>query len=246
MAENGPIGLRYQLKETPRKSYSERTEWNVRDSDGTVIFTMDGRLKGGSRKTMQFACKLGKPWIHLAAERHRADHVAILRCFAVQHELRTLNVAGSRKSEEPGIERFVMTTLRSALAPRMSAKRILRILLLDDVECFRAICRAMLEKGFRVFEAENSETAFRIISRNRIDVVSTDFDRPDKLDGLQFTAAVKKVHPMIPILMITGGGFPDLRKKAFKAGVHSFLEKPFDREQLLSAIDHALSNVRSK
>jgi len=65
MAEDGPIGLWYQLKETPSNSYSQCTEWNVRDSDGTVIFTIKDRLKGGSRKTMRFAKELGKPWIHL-------------------------------------------------------------------------------------------------------------------------------------------------------------------------------------
>ena len=52
---------------TPSASYLQRTEWNVRDSDGTVIFTLAAALSGGSRRTAQFADKHGKPWIHLSA-----------------------------------------------------------------------------------------------------------------------------------------------------------------------------------
>jgi len=37
-AEDGPIDPKYPLKETPTASYIQRTEWNVRDSDATVLF----------------------------------------------------------------------------------------------------------------------------------------------------------------------------------------------------------------
>ncbi|MEX0610513.1 MAG: putative molybdenum carrier protein, partial [Pirellulales bacterium] len=37
LAEDGPIAPRYNLQETPSRKYSQRTEWNVRDSDATVI-----------------------------------------------------------------------------------------------------------------------------------------------------------------------------------------------------------------
>lgn len=46
-AEDGPIDGRYQLQETPSSSYVERTEWNVRDSDGTVVFSIAAVLTGG-------------------------------------------------------------------------------------------------------------------------------------------------------------------------------------------------------
>lgn len=48
-AEDGPIDNRYQLQETPRADYLQRTEWNVRDNDGTVIFTVNATLSGGSK-----------------------------------------------------------------------------------------------------------------------------------------------------------------------------------------------------
>jgi hypothetical protein len=46
-AEDGVIPDQYQLTETSSASYPQRTQWNVRDSDGTVIFTMTSKLFGG-------------------------------------------------------------------------------------------------------------------------------------------------------------------------------------------------------
>ena len=54
-AEDGKIPPHYQLTETPSASYLQRTEWNVRDSDGTVIFTVAAELAGGSKRTADFA-----------------------------------------------------------------------------------------------------------------------------------------------------------------------------------------------
>lgn len=60
-SEDGSIPSQYQLQETPSTNYLQRTEWNVRDSDGTVIFSLAERLSGGSLKTLEFAIKHRKP-----------------------------------------------------------------------------------------------------------------------------------------------------------------------------------------
>src|ERR1700693_4822511 len=64
-AEDGPIDAKYPLKETPSTSYLQRTEWNVRDSDATVLFSIQPALSGGSKRTMEFARKQRKPNLHL-------------------------------------------------------------------------------------------------------------------------------------------------------------------------------------
>src|ERR1039457_5001154 len=58
-AEDGPLDERYQLTETPSSEYVQRTEWNVRDADGTVIFSIAKTLTGGSRLTADYAKKQG-------------------------------------------------------------------------------------------------------------------------------------------------------------------------------------------
>ena len=46
---------RYLLRETPSREYGQRTEWNVRDSDATMIFTIGPELTGGSKPTAEHA-----------------------------------------------------------------------------------------------------------------------------------------------------------------------------------------------
>ena len=51
----------------PSSNDLQRTEWNVRDSDGTVIFSVGKRLSGNSFETLEFAIKHRKPYLHLSA-----------------------------------------------------------------------------------------------------------------------------------------------------------------------------------
>jgi hypothetical protein len=114
-AEDGVIPARYGLEETPAEAYEQRTEWNVRDADGTAILSLAEALTGGSRWTAECARALGKPWIHLSAQAHGACAAARLRRFLADHAIRVLNVAGPRASGEPGVGAFVTSTLDAAL-----------------------------------------------------------------------------------------------------------------------------------
>jgi len=61
---------------------------------------------------MEFARKHKKPWLHLCA----GDNAAAvkLKAFTAGHRVRTLNVAGPRASNEPGVGEFVIRTLEDA------------------------------------------------------------------------------------------------------------------------------------
>jgi hypothetical protein len=111
-AEDGAIESQYQLKATPLADPLQRTEWNVRDSDGTVIFSIGERLSGGSSNTLRFARQLNKPCVHLS--RNKSDPVLDLRAFVERHQIKVLNVAGPRASEEPEVGTFVREVLRNA------------------------------------------------------------------------------------------------------------------------------------
>lgn len=115
-AEDGPIGTSYRLQETPGEAYEVRTKWNVRDSDATVIFSMNAVLTGGSLATRRFAARLGKPWLHLWRGMAGVPD-EILREFVQRHEVKVLNVAGPRASSEPEVGEFVKEVL-SAAFPR--------------------------------------------------------------------------------------------------------------------------------
>ena len=59
-AEDGIIDARYNLQETPSQNYAQRTEWNVRDADATLIIYQQP-LEGGTLLTKEYAEKKGKP-----------------------------------------------------------------------------------------------------------------------------------------------------------------------------------------
>ena len=110
---DGPLDPKYQLQETPSDNYLQRTEWNVRDSDATVVFTLAEKATGGSAKTLAFASKHKKPSLHLPQS--ASGQAEKLVSFLKKHNVRELNVAGSRESKEPGIYEWVMAVLERAL-----------------------------------------------------------------------------------------------------------------------------------
>ena len=109
-AEDGRIPDIYQLKETAEAFAEARTERNVIDSDGTVIFNR-GALTGGSLRTEEFAREHGKPWLHVDLAAVTDEEAArVLGEFVAAKEIRVLNVAGSRASagEEIGRRTFAI------------------------------------------------------------------------------------------------------------------------------------------
>lgn len=116
-AEDGIIPSRFQLGETEDEEYSDRTERNVRDSDGTVIISASAELSGGTAETAKFVKQFAKPLLQLISSA-KADEAALeLGHFINQYGIEVLNVAGPRQSEEPGIGEFVKEVLTQALKP---------------------------------------------------------------------------------------------------------------------------------
>jgi hypothetical protein len=112
IAEDGPIDAKYPLTETSTASYLQRTEKNVVDSDGTVIFSIAPEISGGTQKTADFARQHRKPLLQISVETLDPWHELVE--FIRENEIRVLNVAGPRASKEPDIEGFVLSVLVEA------------------------------------------------------------------------------------------------------------------------------------
>ena len=89
----------------------------MRDSDGTVIFSLAPALTGGSKKTIEFAIKHEKPWRHISCSGQYDAPDSLLR-FISNHRIKILNIAGPRASKEPQIAAFVKKVLEEAFFPR--------------------------------------------------------------------------------------------------------------------------------
>ena len=114
-AEDGTVPDRYtEMKELTRGGYPKRTEQNVIDSDGTVVFSY-GKLKTGSALTRKFAVQHDKPFLYIDLDIDGA-HLDVIRQWADEYDIRVLNVAGSRASKHPGIYELVKRLIRSVLS----------------------------------------------------------------------------------------------------------------------------------
>ena len=99
-AEDGPIPPQYPLRETPSEDYAQRTEWNVRDSDGTLILC-EGVLSGGTAQTAAMAKRLNKP--HLILDLTHQPLPSTVLAWLTPSRIAVVNVAGPRESKCPGI-----------------------------------------------------------------------------------------------------------------------------------------------
>ena len=100
LAEDGPLDKRYPLKETPSAEYAERTMWNVRDSDGTLILTL-GPPTNGTAFTLACAESLGKP--RFVVDFQEAADTLPVGEWIESNGLNILNIAGPRASKCPAI-----------------------------------------------------------------------------------------------------------------------------------------------
>lgn len=110
-AEDGVIANCYQLRETPSRDYLQRTEWNVRDSDGTLVFSGTVKATGGTLRTVQFARDHAKPVLVINPGLDPVAAGAQVAEWVRRHGIRRLNVAGTRASKSPGIGKFTQTVL---------------------------------------------------------------------------------------------------------------------------------------
>jgi len=158
LAEDGAIDPHYQLTETPSSCYSQRTRWNVRDSDGTLIFSIAARLQGGSKDTMDLARKLKKPVLHLWRDDALDAPEKALRRFIRDNKILVLNIAGSRGSTEPEVAAFVTQVL----------KRTFESLLRSQSTKVIQPCLETPRLMLRPFSAADAQTVARLAGRREI------------------------------------------------------------------------------
>ena len=120
----------------------------------------------------------------------------------------------------------------------------LSVIVADDVEGIQDLVGHWLEEaGHAVMCASTGRSASQLLKKQHFDLVITDVLMPD-VDGLELILELKASQPAVRILAISGGGrhmqATDCLKMAKNLGAHALLLKPFNREQLLAAINLAI------
>jgi hypothetical protein len=122
LAEDGPIPAKYQLTEHASPSYDDRTRQNVADSDATLILcdtAQEGTsaLRGGTKLTFSESGRQRRPCLVVQlGDEPSATGIAAARSWLAEHRIATLNVAGPRESQSPGVGQRTTIFLRALLA----------------------------------------------------------------------------------------------------------------------------------
>lgn len=119
-----------------------------------------------------------------------------------------------------------------------------RILVVDDNGLARFALRAMVEaNGHEVREAGDGDTAIAMFREFEADLVITDMIMPGR-HGLDAAAELLSTHPGVKVIAVSGGGRKGLSddiNRAREMGIHATLVKPFEQNELQSAVDDLLS-----
>jgi DNA-binding NtrC family response regulator len=106
------------------------------------------------------------------------------------------------------------------------------ILIIDDEEGVRELVKAGLgRKGYRVLSAASAAEGLAILQRDEPDAVITDLRMPG-MPGEELVAKLKKEHPGIPVVVISGYGSTKSVVDVIKRGAEDYLPKPFTPEEL--------------
>lgn len=116
------------------------------------------------------------------------------------------------------------------------------ILIVDDEADIRMLTAGILEdEGYETREAGGDIQALETVRNRRPSLVLLDiWLQGSKLDGLGILKAIKKEHPDLPVVMMSGHGTIETAVKAIHDGAYDFIEKPFKTDRLLMAVTRAL------
>lgn len=120
------------------------------------------------------------------------------------------------------------------------------ILLADDDDNLRRVLEFQLQEAdYNVLAASDGAEALALFSANDIDSVITDLRMP-KVSGLELLEKIKELNAETPVIVVTAFGEVETAVAAVKAGAFDYINKPFNRDEILLTLERALSFSQTK
>src|SRR6202166_102073 len=133
-----------------------------------------------------------------------------------------------------------MTKNGSLIAPEL--------LVVDDEEDIRELIAGILgDEGYTTRVAADSDSALAAVRQRRPQLVILDiWLQGSRLDGIQVLDVLKRDHPDLPVVIISGHGTIETAVASIKKGAYDFVEKPFKADRLIHVAARALEAARLK
>ncbi|HWE05730.1 MAG TPA: response regulator, partial [Rhizomicrobium sp.] len=131
-----------------------------------------------------------------------------------------------------------MTKNGSLIAPEL--------LVVDDEEDIRELIAGILgDEGYTTRVAADSDSALAAVRQRRPQLVILDiWLQGSRLDGIQVLDVLKRDHPDLPVVIISGHGTIETAVASIKKGAYDFVEKPFKADRLIHVAARALEAAR--
>lgn len=122
----------------------------------------------------------------------------------------------------------------------------IRLLMVDDERDFlHAVEPGLIRRGFEVTLAETGMRALDLLAQAEFDVVILDVKMPG-LDGVDTFREIKRIAPGLPVVLLTGHGNVQQAFETSREGVHEYLTKPCDVEEIARVVREAAEKGRKK
>ena len=120
----------------------------------------------------------------------------------------------------------------------------LRVLLVEDEALIRLVTAEMLrDEGFEVFEARDGDEARALLNDpDTFDVLFTDVRMPGTLDGIDLVLLVRRRHPTIPVLVVSGYAANIMRRLSGLQPAAVFISKPYSLAKVADVL-HRLTGI---
>jgi len=109
----------------------------------------------------------------------------------------------------------------------------------DEPELLRGVCRGLKMLGYSVTEARNGEEAVHHLSRRAFDVVISDIVMPG-MGGIQLLKEIRQHDLHVPVVLMTGAPAVSTAVQALEYGAFHYLTKPVDPEALDTIVQKAV------
>jgi PAS domain S-box-containing protein len=117
----------------------------------------------------------------------------------------------------------------------------------DDPHIREALQRSLSREPYRVLSASSAEEALALLDKEEVDVVLSDEHMPGGMGGVDFFVVMRKTHPEIIRMMLTGHIKYEVAFRAMNEGrVFQFISKPYDSQELAIAIRYAMQHKRTE
>lgn len=113
------------------------------------------------------------------------------------------------------------------------------VLLVDDeLEFLETLVKRLTKRGLNISTAKSGEDALKIIGGKGIDVAVLDVRMPG-MDGIQTLREIKKIDPLMEVIMLTGHASVEVAIEGMELGAFDYLMKPADIDELFYKLQDA-------